>query len=138
MPLRAQPWLLDALLMKTVRTIIESIDRYLPVALFAFMLSVQGLLASGAADSIVFPELRGPDGRVLTFAELCNSVGEDGASAKHCSSCSLHGKADLPAAATVSFDQPPSNEPGLPAAVRFLPKTPERWQYYRRGPPAQA
>jgi hypothetical protein len=117
---------------------IRQIDRHLPVLLFAMLLSVQGLLAAGAADSIVFPELRGPDGRVLSFADLCNTVGEDGDAADHCGTCALHKAGHLPAPTTVSYTALLTSQTGLRPHGRVLPSTPERWQYYRRGPPLTA
>jgi len=104
--------------------------------MFAFLLSVQGLLSTGAADSIVFPELRAPDGRILSFADLCNTAGEDGDAASHCGSCSLHKSTALLGGVPVSFDLPSTRQAEQPAQTGFLPKTPERWQYHRRGPPS--
>ncbi len=59
----------------------------MPVMLFVFLLSLQSLINSGVAQSISFPELVGPDGRILTFADLCNATDENQADQTHCKSC---------------------------------------------------
>lgn len=121
--------------MKRALHILRQIDRVLPVALFAVLLSVQGLLATGAADSIVFPQLLGPDGRTLTFADICNSASENGDAAKHCGACSFEAGKGLAAHEPFPLFPLASSNPRLPGTTRVLPKTPERWQYHRRGPP---
>lgn len=120
--------------MKRALHILRQIDRHLPALLFAVLFSMQGLLAAGAADSIVLPELVGPDGRALTFADICNTAGSDDAE-RHCKDCSLHGGTLLPDSNSVSFCPDLASRSSLPSPARVLPNTPERWQYHRRGPP---
>lgn len=121
-------------MIKGLAKFLKSVDRHLPAILFAFLLSIQGLVSSGAAESITFPELIGPDGRTLTFADLCNSAGEDKGHAKHCSSCTSH---CFRGSAPVSIGTVPATTGYV--AVSFTeqpqPSRPEATQALRRAPP---
>jgi len=111
------------------------LDRLLPALLFGFLLSVQNLVAVGAADTLIFPELVGPDGSRLTYADYCNSVGGSGNAGAHCGGCSLSGGATLPASVLGAFAKFHAKSAQLPYMRDMVAKTPERWQHYRRGPP---
>jgi len=122
--------------MNKVIHIIRQLDRLLPALLFAVLLSVQGVLAVGAADSLVVPGLIGPDGRTLTFADICNTAREDGAGENHCKDCSLvSGIVLFAPSPTVVFSQSILAVLSISEPANTDPKTPERWQYNRRGPP---
>jgi len=119
-----------------VRYIFYLVDRALPALLFATLLSLQGLVAAGAADSLAFPELTGPDGRVVTLADLCSSTpGSTGGGTGHCGGCTLSaGALPTPISAGGPFDGG-KNSAELPFLHSIIINTPERWQYLRRGPP---
>ena len=70
-----------------VKTVFRKIDRLLPAVLLAMLLSLQGIVASGAADYITFPELIAPDGSLLSFDDICNNSGETGSHVHDCSNC---------------------------------------------------
>lgn len=122
-------------MIRCAQQIVLRIDRLLPALFVGFLLSAQNLVAVGAADSLIHPELVGPDGRTLTFADICNNAGENTKADKYCGGC----------AASKSSATAPVFRCGLAvhklALVHeagpksFQPDTPERWQYSRRGPP---
>lgn len=112
-------------------------DRVLPALLFAALLSLQSLLAVGAADGLAFPEMVGPDGRTVTLADLCSSAGgaAGGGGSSHCGGCTLSTGALLPASMGVALFEFGINTALLPYLRHLVATTPERWQHPRRGPP---
>jgi len=119
-----------------IRHSLHLVDRALPALLFAALLSLQSLLAVGAADSLVFPELVGPDGRTVTLADLCSSTGgAGGGSGSHCGGCTLSASALLPASAAGAMFELGINSAILPYIRHLVASTPERWQQPLRGPP---
>ncbi len=123
-----------ARMIKSIHHCIKSLDRLLPSILFAFLLSFQTLISTGAANGIAFPELIGPDGRVLTFADLCNTAGEDKTAQKHCVSC-VASHLDLPNQVfTAALTLQASNHFKPPKYTSIILR-PEATQAKRRAPP---
>jgi len=120
---------------KLIRHSFHTLDRVLPAVLFAVLLSVQGLVAAGAADNLISAELIGPDGSTLTYADFCSSLGGGSNAGSHCGGCSLSGGALLPAVVVETLTKPYASSAQLPYLRHVVAKTPERWQHHRRGPP---
>lgn len=109
------------------------LDRFLPVVALSLALFLQGLVASGAAASMVVPGLVAPDGSALTLADVCNNT-EDGRTG-HCHACvhapaaTLAATSTLPAVPTLSAGRVVSPY-SAPAVVR-----PEANSRFHTGPP---
>ncbi|MBL4836505.1 MAG: hypothetical protein JKY34_02920 [Kordiimonadaceae bacterium] len=127
-------------MLKRLLQTIKMIDRLLPALVFAFLLSAQGIVASGAADYITFPELTAPDGRTLTFADICNSSGEAG-TLHDCAGC-LSGCQGTVGAEPQPVSTLYLNQIALQHCARCAPYTafiisrPETQPTVQRGPPA--
>lgn len=121
-------------MIKSVHHCIKSLDRLLPSILFAFLLSLQTLISTGAANGIAFPELIGPDGRVLTFADLCNAAGEDKTAQKHCASC-VASHLNLPNQAFTAALTLQASSHFQPSKYADIILRPEATQAKRRAPP---
>jgi len=117
------------------KVLIKRIDRLLPALLFALLLSGQNLVAVGAAESLIFPELIGPDGSTLTFVDICNSAGEKGQKGKHCGGCIAAKVATLNTQLLPDFIPAKTQLIAVVSGHSVLLDTPERWSYRRRGPP---
>ena len=127
---------------RLVKSTIQKIDRLLPALLLAMLLSLQSIVASGAADYITFPELIAPDGSTLSFADICNTGGDAGGHVHECAGCfsRCHGKTGDSGQvnnAHPDFSAQPltlTNKP-TPQNVITIAR-PELRGLQRRGPPA--
>ncbi len=89
----------------------------MPAVALAFVLALQGLVASGAADTFLYPSLAGPDGRTIAAADICNSTGEAKHAGSHCGACTQLAAASLPMLpAALIVPEPDAEEPAPDAA----------------------
>ncbi|NVJ98537.1 MAG: hypothetical protein HWE25_10320 [Alphaproteobacteria bacterium] len=120
-------------MIKRAENFLDRLDRLLPMVALSLALFLQGLIASGAAATMVVPGLQAPDGSTLTLADICNNT-DDGTSA-HCHACT-HAPLGVLA-----------SEPTIPALTcfpagssltRYTPPAlfrPEAHSHFRTGPP---
>ncbi|MEX0299980.1 MAG: hypothetical protein AB3N28_12990 [Kordiimonas sp.] len=122
-------------MLKNLCKSLKLLDRLMPVLLFAFLLSFQSLINSGAAQNISFPELVGPDGRILTFADLCNAVDDTSKSKTHCKICVGGHNITPPILSAGVLLLTFSGNYLLPVANVWAIERPEATQARRRAPP---
>lgn len=112
----------------------KTLDRLMPVIALSLALLLQGLVGTGVAANLVYPELAAPDGTLLTLADICNTTGSS--TAQHCHACTHPHPTDLPTALPVP--PTPTAVPSGPVAVpgRRLLSRPEASHCHATGPPA--
>lgn len=81
---------------RPARKFLKDIDRLMPVFALALILVFQGILASGNADAMLDPAYQGPDGRLLSAADICNTTTDAAYAGKHCGGCTQFSAAALP------------------------------------------
>lgn len=94
--------------------ILSAFERVMPVIALAFVLAVQGLVATGAADTFLYPSLVGPDGRVIEAADICNNTGETKHAGSHCRACTQLAAVSLPC--LPATPEVPETSPYVPVA----------------------
>ncbi|WP_020400337.1 hypothetical protein [Kordiimonas gwangyangensis] len=120
---------------RKLNDIANQFERMLPAFALALVLALQGVVASGAADSFLYPALVGPDGRTATISDICNSTGEAKHAGSHCGACTQLAAAVLPAA-ILSLQVPKatiSRAAVMPSGVKA--RRFEAHSRLRRGPP---
>jgi hypothetical protein len=112
---------------------VATLDRLMPVVALSLALFLQGLVGTGAAATLITPELSAPDGTLLTFADICNSGGTG--AGDHCHACTHPLPVDMPAAST-----PPLTQTAIPCGRVMAPgrlplPRPEATHSLTTGPP---
>ena len=120
---------------RKARYLLAAFDRAVPAIALALVLMVQGLVASGAADSVLYPALTGPDGRTATASDICNSTGEPQHAGSHCGACTQAAAALLPQNVFSLATPLPGITWQLPQPRSISPRRFEAHARMRRGPP---